>query len=96
MALVQLSVVEQRLDAVRAVLAGAHGERGRLVVRGVSPSQFMAGWLGIWLRVLRVLRIGRIGRTLRRSRPVARWRSGWRRCAVSIRGGVQSGSGWSC
>ena len=36
MALVQLSVVEQRLDAVRAVLAGRPGGRGRRVARCVT------------------------------------------------------------
>ena len=67
----------QRLDAVRAVLAGAQVKEVASSL-GVSR-QSVHGWLArIWLRVLLVLRIGRIGRTLRRGRPVARWRSGWR------------------
>ena len=71
MALVQLSVVEQRLDAVRAVLAGASGDRGRGLVRGVSVSRFMAGWLGIWSRVfLGLTDRSHRPRVVSRSRPV--------------------------
>ena len=69
MALVQLSVVEQRLDAVRAVLAGAQVIEVAACVRGVSVSQFMRWLASVSGRgCCRVWRIGRIGPGRVRSR----------------------------
>ena len=50
MALVVLSKVEQRLDAVRAVLAGASVTEVAAVV-GVSRVTCMPGCRGIWPKV---------------------------------------------
>jgi transposase-like protein len=95
MVLVQLSVVEQRLDAVRAVLAGAMATEVADAV-GVSR-QSVHTWVSRYL-------VGGLGGLADRSRrpascphrvgtvvevKVAEMRR-------SIRGGVPSGSGWNC
>jgi transposase len=92
--LVALSVVEQRLDAVRLVLAGVTVTEVAARV-GVSRqtlhcwlSRYLAqGWPG-WL-------IGRGGRTRARVGAVVMSRLWWWRCGESIRVGVLSGSGCS-
>ena len=92
MALVVLSVVEQRLDAVRAVLAGAQVTEVAAAV-GVSrqsvhawvaryPTAGVAGW-----------RIGRIGRASCPHQASSAVEARVARCGGSIRGGARSGSG---
>ena len=67
MALVQLSVVEQRLVAVRAVPAGARvGEVAASL--GVSRQSVDAWTCAIWPPGSLALRIGRIGRGRARGR----------------------------
>ncbi len=95
MALVVLSVVEQRLDAVRAVLPGRVWSRGRRPV-GVARST-LHRWVGRYLEGRWPgWRIGRIGRCRVRIRSTPAWRRRSRRCVAGIRGGVRNGSGWSC
>ena len=95
MALVVLSKVEQRLDAVRAVLAGASVTE---VAAGVGVSRVTCmSWLRRYLvDGCRGWRTGRIGPARVRIRSAMRWRCWWPRCAGSIHGGGRSGSGWSC
>jgi hypothetical protein len=94
-ALVVLSKVEQRLDAVRAVLAGAQVSEVALAA-GVSR-QSVHGWVVRYLlEGLPGWRTGHIGPTPVRMRRRMRCGFRWRSCAGSIRGGVRSGSEWSC
>ena len=95
MALVVLSKVEQRLDAVRAVLAGASVVEVAAAF-GVSRISVHA-----WLR--RYLAEGMAGLVDRSHRPgrvrirsAIQWRCWSRRCAGSIHGGGRNGSGWNC
>jgi transposase-like protein len=94
-ALVVSSKVEQRLDAVRAVL-------------GAAKVTEVAGSIGVSRQTLntwvtRYLLEGVAGLADRSHRPQSgshetprRCGSRWRSCSGSIRGGVRSGSGWSC
>ena len=96
MALVVLSKVEQRLDAVRAVLGGAKVTEVAAAV-GVSR-QTLHAWLTRYL----LEGVGGLGgpvapaAVVSASRRRSRCGCGWRSCGGSIRGGVRSGSGWSC
>ena len=74
MALVVLSKVEQRLDAVRAVLAGASVTEVAAGV-GVSQSRCMTGCGAVWWTVYRGWRTVRIDPTRARIRFAMRWRS---------------------
>ncbi|MEV4660372.1 helix-turn-helix domain-containing protein [Micromonospora echinofusca] len=95
LALVVLSVVEQRLDAVRAVLAGsdvmevaASLKVHRSTVHrwvGRYLTEHLAGWL-----------TGRIGHTRVPLRWRRRLRSRWRRRAWSIQVRVAADPGWRC
>jgi hypothetical protein len=95
MALVVLSKVEQRLDAVRAVLAGAGVVESR-PHSGCLGLACMPGFVGIWPRAWRDWWTGRIDPGRVRIRSAIQWRCWSRRCAGSIHGGGRNGSGWNC
>ena len=87
MALVVLSKVEQRLDAVRAVLSGADVVEvaARVGLHRSTLHRWIARYLG---EQLAGLADGRIDRMPVRARSRMRWRSPWRRSVGSIRGGI--------
>src|SRR4029453_12475731 len=93
LALVVLSVVEQRLDAVRAVLGGMDVVEvaGRAGVHRSTVHRWVARYLGEGIGGLS----DRSHRPLScpgRRRRWSRWR--WRRCVGPIPGGGGGGSGW--
>jgi hypothetical protein len=96
LALVVLSMVEQRLDAVRAVLAGADVTE---VAAGIGVHRSTVHrWVG---RYLAEQLAGLVDRSHRPHSSPARVpdgsRSRWRRCGGNIPlGGVHGGSVWKC
>ena len=96
LALVVLSVVEQRLDAVRAVLAGAEVTEVAAAGRGASGDGASVGGPVSDRAARRAGGPVAPAAVVSASGAGARSRSRWRRCAGSIRGGGRGGSGWSC
>jgi hypothetical protein len=86
MALVVVSKVEQRLDAVRAVLAVASVVE---VAAAFGVSRISVQWPRAW----RDWWTGRIDPGRVRIRSAIQWRCWSRRCAGSIHGGGRNGSG---
>ena len=95
MALVALSVIEQRYRAVMAVLDGASPTEVAAEI-GVSRQSVHAWVARYLLDGVAGLADRSIGRSLARIRLRMRCGSKWPSCGGSIRGGGRSGSGWSC